>query len=143
MKKIKNFRDLIAWQAASELVKDIANKFTKNFPKSEKYRLTDQIIRPSRSVPSQIAEGFRRSSLKDKYHFCEMGTTSGDETENHLYDAFGNKYTDNKTYKHYLYRIIRVRLLLSRLTKSVRELMTAHDNEPQPSCNNLYRIFTL
>lgn len=76
MAKINTFRDLVVWRVASELAKEIAIKLVPLFPKEEKYRLGDQIIRSSRAVPSQIAEGFRKSSLKEKHHYYEMAITS-------------------------------------------------------------------
>jgi four helix bundle protein len=119
LQEMKSFRDLIVWQVASKLSKDIATKLVPAFPKKEKYRLGGQIIRSSRSVPSQIAEGFRKSSLKEKNHYYEIALTSNDETENHLIEAKNNNYINEGTYKHYLNRIIKVRILLSRLMKSI------------------------
>ncbi|MEO0190935.1 MAG: four helix bundle protein [candidate division WOR-3 bacterium] len=129
MAKINTFRDLVVWRVASELAKEIAIKLVPLFPKEEKYRLGDQIIRSSRAVPSQIAEGFRKSSLKEKHHYYEMAITSNDETENHLIEAKNNNYIDDKTYKHYLNRIIKVRILLSRLKKSIRWLKTVRSTK--------------
>ncbi len=129
MNKAKSFKDLIVWQVASHLAKDIANQLVSNFPKEEKYRLSDQIIRSSRSVSAQISEGFRKSSFKEKNRFYEIAATSNDETENHLTDARNNDYIDDKTYKNYLYRIIRVRILLSRLRKSIRLLESVRKSQ--------------
>ncbi len=123
---MKSFRELIVWQVASKLSKYIATKLVKPFPKEEKFLLSGQIIRSSRSVPSQIAEGFRKSSLKEKKHYYEMALTSNDETENHLVEAKNNEYIDNKEYKKYLNRIIRVRILLLNLIKSIEKIKTAH-----------------
>ncbi len=125
MTKIRTFRDLIVWQVASELAKDIAIKLVLTFPKVEKYRLGDQTIRSSRSVSAQISEGFRKVSLKEKHRFYEIAVTSNDETENHLNEAKNNNYVNNGVYKSYLNRVIRVRILLSRLMKSIRFLDTA------------------
>jgi four helix bundle protein len=125
MSKIKSFKDLIVWQVASELAKDIATKLVYMLPKAEKYRLGDQIIRSSRSVASQIAEGFRKASLKEKNRFYRIAMTSNDETENHLAEAKNNDYIDEKIHMHYLNRVIRVRILLSRLMRSIRSLETA------------------
>ena len=110
------------WQVSSELAKDISTKLVPSFPRHEQYKLGDQITRSSRSVPAQIAEGFRKSSLKEKHRFYEIAVTSNDETENHMIEALNNKYVDNQTYKHYINRIIRVRILLIRLMKSVRRM---------------------
>jgi four helix bundle protein len=119
---MKSFRELIVWQVSSKLAKDIATKLVQSFPKEEKYRLSGQIIRSSRSVPSQIAEGFRKSSIKEKKHYYERGLTSNDETENHLVEAKNNGYIDNNKYRRYLNRVIKVRILLIRLIKSVENI---------------------
>ena len=53
------FRNLIVYQKAFALAMDIYNK-TKEFPKEEIYSLTSQIRRSSRSVCSNIGEGYRK-----------------------------------------------------------------------------------
>ncbi len=62
--KIKNVRDLhvykLAFQAAMEIF-----QFTKNFPQEEKYSLVDQIRRSSRSVCSNLAEGWKKRGSSD------------------------------------------------------------------------------
>jgi four helix bundle protein len=123
MKKIKSFKDLDVWQVASKLAKDIATKLVSMFPKVEQYRLGDQIIRSSRSVPAQISEGFRKVSLKEKHRYYEIAATSNDESENHLNEAKNNKFIDNRIYQSYTNRVIRVRILLSHLMKSIRFLI--------------------
>jgi four helix bundle protein len=125
MAKIKTFRDLKVWQIASTLAKDIAIELVPKLPRVEQYRLSDQIIRSSRSVSAQISEGFRKVSLKEKHRFYEIAATSNDETENHLNEAKNNNYVNNGVYKSYLNRVIRVRILLSHLMKSIRSLNTA------------------
>jgi len=107
------------------LAKDIAMELVPKLPRVEQYRLSDQIIRSSRSVSAQISEGFRKVSLKEKHRFYEIAATSNDETENHLNEAKNNNFVNNGVYKSYLNRVIRVRILLSRLMKSVRSLDTA------------------
>jgi four helix bundle protein len=53
---IKSHRDLIVWQKSMNLVEQIYRLST-SFPKSETYRLIDQVCRSAVSVPSNIAEG--------------------------------------------------------------------------------------
>ncbi|HLW09279.1 MAG TPA: four helix bundle protein [Fermentimonas sp.] len=53
MSVIKGFRDLIVYQKAFKLSMDIF-EITKHFPKEEKYSLTDQIRRSSRSIAANI-----------------------------------------------------------------------------------------
>jgi len=120
--KYKGFRDLTVWRLSSELAKDISVHLVPLFPKREQNRLGDQIIRSSRSVPSQIAEGFRKLSLKEKNHYYDIASTSNDETENHLIEAKNNQFIDERTYSEYYRRIITIRILLTRLMKSIRNL---------------------
>jgi len=120
--KYQGFRDLNVWQLSSELAKDISVHLVPLFPKREQNRLGDQIIRSSRSVPSQIAEGFRKLSLKEKNHYYDIASTSNDETENHLIEAKNNNFIDETIYLRYYRRIITIRLLLSRLMKSISNL---------------------
>ncbi|MEA3417134.1 MAG: four helix bundle protein [Thermodesulfobacteriota bacterium] len=49
------YRDLKVYKLAYQLALDI-QKVSKNYPKEEKYSLTDQIRRSSRSVPANLAE---------------------------------------------------------------------------------------
>jgi len=56
---IKHFRELIVYRRAFEAAMKIYN-ITKTFPIEERYSLVDQIRRSSRSVCSNIAEGWRK-----------------------------------------------------------------------------------
>jgi len=68
----------------------------KQFPSEEKFRLTDQIIRSSRSIISQIAEGHGRRTYPDRLRFCIIARGSLSETLNHLIDAFDSKYISSE-----------------------------------------------
>ncbi|SHN07082.1 four helix bundle protein [Cyclobacterium lianum] len=57
--KIRSHEDLDVFQLAFEAAMEIF-EISKNFPKEEKFSLTDQIRRSSRSVCSNISEGFRK-----------------------------------------------------------------------------------
>lgn len=59
MKIINNHRELRVYQKSFGAAMKIFN-VSKTFPKEEKYSLTDQIRRSSRSVSGNIAEAFRR-----------------------------------------------------------------------------------
>jgi four helix bundle protein len=56
---IRHFRELDVYKLAMEAAMGIYTS-TKNFPAEEKYSLTDQIRRSSRSVCANIAEGWRK-----------------------------------------------------------------------------------
>jgi four helix bundle protein len=66
--KTSSFRDLIVWQKAYALVKEIY-QFSQRFPKEEVYGLAQQIRRSAVSIPSNIAEGYGRSFSKEYRHF--------------------------------------------------------------------------
>lgn len=69
------FTKLIIWQRAIELVK-IVYALSKEFPADERYALTDQIRRAVVSIPSNIAEGYGRSSNADYGHFLAIARGS-------------------------------------------------------------------
>jgi len=70
MGTIKSFRELEIWKKGIELVKGIY-KMTAGFPKSELYGLTSQMRRCAVSIPSNVAEGFRRRHPKEFKHFLK------------------------------------------------------------------------
>ena len=53
------FRDLKVYQLAYQLAMEIFHE-SKSFPQEERYSLTDQIRRASRSVAANISEGYRK-----------------------------------------------------------------------------------
>lgn len=95
---MSTFRDLKVYQKGFKLAMDIF-KVTKSFPEEEKYGLTSQIRRSSRSVCSAIAEAYR----KRKYpaHFVSK-TTDADmensETQVWLDFSLSCKYINKQTY---------------------------------------------
>ena len=82
-KPIFTYRDLIVWQKAMDLVVHIYD-LTQHFPKAEQYGLTSQMRRASVSIPSNIAEGRRRSTKNDYLHFLRISYGSGAELETQL-----------------------------------------------------------
>jgi len=84
----KSFTEMPVWQKAHRLAIDVF-KLTINLPRSEDYSLTSQIRKSSNSVAACIAEGFGRSSKRDKSNFYIIARGSSFETQNHL--LYGNK----------------------------------------------------
>jgi len=72
-----SYKDLIVYQKAYKLAMDIFER-TKKFPSEEKYSLTDQIRRSSRSVCVNIVEAYKRKRYKDYY----ISKLNDSETEN-------------------------------------------------------------
>jgi four helix bundle protein len=84
----KSFTEMPVWQKANNLAAKIFN-LTINLPRSEDYGLTSQIRKSSNGAPACIAEGFGRSTNKDKSNFYVIARGSSFETQNHL--LYGNK----------------------------------------------------
>ncbi|MEA5572575.1 four helix bundle protein [Calothrix sp. UHCC 0171] len=59
MVNIRSFKDLRAWQNAMDIAMRIF-ELTKSFPVEERYSLTDQVRRSSRSVAANISEAWRK-----------------------------------------------------------------------------------
>jgi four helix bundle protein len=83
-----SFTEMPVWQKAHSLAVDVF-KLTVGLPRSEDYGLTSQIRKSSNGVPACIAEGFGRSTKKDKSNFYIIARGSSYETQNHL--LYGNK----------------------------------------------------
>jgi len=112
MTYINDFKDLVVYQKAYSLAMKIF-EITKDFPKEERYSLTDQIRRSSRSVTSNIAEAW--SKRKYPKHFASKLTDSlGEEyeTENWLFYAKDCQYIDKKTFDNLMTEYLNVKKIL-------------------------------
>jgi four helix bundle protein len=90
---VRRFQDLFVWQRAHQLVLDIY-ELTKRFPKEELYGLSSQLRKSAVSVPSNIAEGFGRTSLADRQRFTAIAQGSLNETRYYLILAKDLCYTE-------------------------------------------------
>ena len=88
---MKTFEELYCYQKAVEIRRKISG-LVKTFPTEEKYRLVDQLIRSSRSAPSQIAEGYGRFHYQENIQFCRQGRGSLYELVDHLIVAKEENY---------------------------------------------------
>jgi len=80
MEKIKTYRDLDIWKKSMELVQKVY-QYTEKFPKTEVYSLTSQMRRTAISIPSNVAEGFRRYHNKEYRQFLYISLGSCAELE--------------------------------------------------------------
>jgi four helix bundle protein len=94
MAKIATHKDLRIYQAAFGVAMDIY-KLSKSFPSEEKFSLTDQVRRSSRSVCANLAEAFRKrrypKNFVSKLSDCEAEAA---ETQVWLDFALSCKYLD-------------------------------------------------
>jgi four helix bundle protein len=80
MSYIESYNQLEVWKRSMELTKEIY-KVTEQFPKSELYGLTSQMRRVAVSVPSNIAEGYKRRNLGEYVQFLSIADASAAELE--------------------------------------------------------------
>lgn len=96
--KIRSHKDLEVYQLAFDMAMEVF-QLTKDFPKEEKYSLTDQIRRSSRSVCANLAEAFRKrrypKSFVAKINDCEAEAS---ETQVWLDFSLKCEYIDQETY---------------------------------------------
>ena len=83
MGTIKSYRDLEIWALGIEIVKDVYS-LVGGFPKDETFGLSGQMKRASVSLPSNIAEGFRRLHGKEFRQFLHISLSSCAELETQI-----------------------------------------------------------
>ena len=95
MANLKTFEDLECWKKTAELRRKVF-ALVKTFPTEEKYKLVDQMIRSSRSTPSQIAEGYGRFHYQENIQYCRQGRGSLYELVDHLIASFECGYISSE-----------------------------------------------
>ncbi|MDY0078704.1 MAG: four helix bundle protein [Bacteroidales bacterium] len=123
MSQINSFRDLIVYQKAYKLAMEIF-EITQSFPKEEKYSLTDQIRRSSRSITSNIAEAWSKR-IYPKSFVSKLSDSLGEEyeTEGWLDYSLDCKYIDKDQH---------TKLLIG--YDEVRKMLISMMNNPEKFC---------
>jgi len=106
----KSFEELGCWEEARNLRLFVKEKIITKLPNNEKYSLTDQIKRSSRSVGNNIAEGYGRFHFQENIQFCRIARGSLFETLDHGIIALDEGYISDETLKEL--RVIHNKTLL-------------------------------
>ena len=98
-KKYLGYRDLKVYQLSYQLALQI-HELTKFYPKEEKYSLTDQIRRSSRSVPANIAEAWKKRRYKKSF-IAKVIDSAGEAGETEVWLDFSKDigYLDENEYE--------------------------------------------
>lgn len=106
------YKELKAYQKAFELAMKIFET-SKSFPKEERYSLTDQIRRSSRSVCANIAEGYRKRLYK-KHFIAKLSDADMENSETSVWldFALACKYINIESHKELVDQSIEVGKLL-------------------------------
>jgi len=121
--KIINFTDLKTWQVGHQIVLEVYN-LTKTFPREELFGLISQLRRAVVSITSNIAEGFSRSTSKDKAHFYAIALGSLTEVQNQLIIARDLGYISKDVYESLAVIIIQ----MIRMTNGLFRSATTRNN---------------
>lgn len=97
-RRVRTFEDLLVWQMSIALVKRVyvltaSGLFSKDFG------MRDQIRRASVSIPTNIAEGFERSSRKEYLLFLNIAKGSAGEVRSLLRVAVEVGYMEERIYE--------------------------------------------
>jgi len=100
VESIRSFEDLEVWKISRDLRVHIS-ALIKTFPGDEKYRLVDQMIRCSRSITNNIAEGYGRFHFQENIQFCRQSRGSLFELKDHFLIALEEKYISKEEFEIY------------------------------------------
>jgi four helix bundle protein len=122
-----NYKSLEIWQLSRELVNDI-HKMSLGLPKFEMYETGSQIRRSSKSVKSNIVEGYGRRYYKQEFiRYIIYSLASNDETLDHLETLFETESLINKEVFNNLHS--RMELLGKKINKFLESVRTGHLSE--------------
>jgi four helix bundle protein len=124
MSHANSFKDLIVYQKAYKLAMEIF-EISKDFPKEEKYSLTDQIRRSSRSVTSNIAESWAKKRYL-KLFVSKLIDSLGEEYETEVWLDYSR---DSK-----YFTILKHDELLKEYDE-VRKMLISMINNPEKWCS--------
>jgi len=93
-----DFKELLAYQKSFQLAMDVFH-LSKSFPSEEKYSLTDQIRRSSRSVSANIAEAYRKRRYPNHF-ISKLTDCDAENSETNVWLQFALKcnYLNIETY---------------------------------------------
>lgn len=112
-----SFKDLQCWNKAHEFVLHIY-KITGLFPKSELYALNSQFRRAVISIPTNIAEGYKKTGVKDKLRFFNIAQGSIEESRYYIILAKDLNYIESEKFD-----------LLNELLESSSRLLNVYCNK--------------
>lgn len=112
------FERLEVWKKSRILVKNVY-RLIPNFPQSEKFGLSSQLGRAIVSVPSNIAEGCGRPSIKERIHFFEIAYGSLMESLTQIILANDLGFISESEMKDLRMNVVEIAKMISGLRKSL------------------------
>ncbi len=115
--KVINFTDLKVWQLGHQVVLAVYAE-TKSFPRDELFGLISQLRRAVVSITSNIAEGFSRSTARDKIHFYTIVLGSITEVQNQLLISKDLYYLKSEAFNKISNQLVEIHKMVHGLIKS-------------------------
>ncbi len=113
-----DYKKLKIWKESVYFAVEIY-KVTITFPKDEVYGLVNQLRRASISIPSNIAEGSKRSTKKDFKHFLMIAHGSGAEVETQLLISKELNFISEKKYLELVTKLDEIMRMMAVFIKSI------------------------
>lgn len=128
MPHANRFFDLVVYQHARELQK-LVFKISVGFPSDEKFSLTDQIRRSSRSIGAQIAESWAKRDYV-KHFVSKLSDADGEqlETQHWLTTAFDCGYLENETATQAFQLCLRIGRMLGSMKEKAEQFCPNESN---------------
>jgi four helix bundle protein len=126
-KKIEKFEDLLAWQKARELTREVYC-FSREGVFAKDYGLSNQIQRAAVSIMSNIAEGFERGNPREFHQYLSIAKSSCAEVRSQLYIALDNGYLDKQRFDELMGLAIETGRIIGGLRVSVERRRMSHDS---------------
>lgn len=120
MKRVEKFEDLVAWQKARQLTKQIY-LLTKTELFSKDYGLKGQIPRSAVSIMSNLAEGFERGGRAEFHQFIVIAKASCAELKSQLYVALDAGYMKQQEFETIYTNADEVAMLIGGLRAAVQK----------------------
>jgi four helix bundle protein len=119
-RKTSTFEDLAVWQRCRGL-REKVSALVRDFPKHDQFRLVDQMIRASRSVTANIAEGYGRYHYQENIQFCRQARGSLYELLDHFTVALDEEYISRKEFEEFQAEIFDLVKLLNGYIKYLKK----------------------
>jgi four helix bundle protein len=116
---VRSYRQLKVWQLAMDVAAGVY-RLSASFPKHELYGLSSQMQRAAVSVPSNIAEGNKRESIKEYLHHLSIAGGSLAEMETQLLLAAKLEYCTSQQVDDLLAQAAEVGKMICGLQRSLK-----------------------
>ena len=115
---MRDFKKLLVWQLGMDIV-DKVYEIMPFLPQEEKYGIKSQMTRSAISIPSNIAEGSAKKSMKEYIRYLEIALGSAFELETHAMVVQRRKWTSKELIVELLEMVGREQKMLSKFIEKL------------------------